>query len=121
MQDPSKATGLLPMQTLAIALGSLLANHTGIVLAFFVYIYFVPNINMEQKYIFLSKHKRRPKVTANFQPITYIILWSLASHISQLFYPYPRLLVSHVQPLLPTQIHLSKHTGSYLVMIDTPA
>lgn len=47
MQNPSKATGLLPMQTLAIALGSLLANHTGIVLAFFVYIYFVPNINME--------------------------------------------------------------------------
>ncbi len=53
-----------PMQILAIVLGSKLANHGGIVLALFVYVHFVPNLKLGQRYVFLSNHKIRPKVTA---------------------------------------------------------
>lgn len=55
-----------PMQILAIVLGSKLANHGGIVLALFVYVHFVPNLKLGQRYVFLSNHKIRPKVTAYF-------------------------------------------------------
>ena len=53
-----------PMQILAVVLGSKLANHGGIVLALFVYVHFVPNLKLGQRYVFLSNHKIRPKVTA---------------------------------------------------------
>ena len=41
-----------PMQILAIVLGSKLANRGGIVLAFFVYVHFVPILNLGQRYVF---------------------------------------------------------------------
>ena len=37
------------MEVLALVLGSKLANHCGIVLAFFVYIHFVPNLKFGSK------------------------------------------------------------------------
>ena len=38
-----------PMKVLALVLGSELANHFGIVLAFFVYIHFIPNLKFGAK------------------------------------------------------------------------
>ena len=47
-----------PMKVLALVLGSKLTNHWGIVLAFFVYIHFVPNLKFGAKvYIFINVRK----------------------------------------------------------------
>ena len=47
-----------PMKVLALVLGSKLTNHWGIVLAFFVYIHFVPNLKFgENIYIFINVRK----------------------------------------------------------------
>ena len=47
-----------PMKVLALVLGSKLTNHCGIVLAFFVYIHFVPNLKFGAKvYIFINVRK----------------------------------------------------------------
>ena len=57
----SKSTNLFftePMKVLAHVLGSKLTNHWGIVLAFFVYIHFVPNLKFGAKvYIFINVRK----------------------------------------------------------------
>lgn len=46
------------MKVLALVLGSKLTNHRGIVLAFFVYIHFVPNLKFGAKvYIFINVRK----------------------------------------------------------------
>ena len=47
-----------PMKVLALVLGSKLTNHWGIVLSFFVYIHFVPNLKIGAKvYIFINVRK----------------------------------------------------------------
>ena len=47
-----------PMKVFALVLGSKLTNHWGIVLAFFVYIHFVPNLKFGAKvYIFINVRK----------------------------------------------------------------
>ena len=60
-QWASKSINLLftePMKVLALVLGSKLTNHWGIVLAFFVYIHFVPNLKFGAKvYIFINVRK----------------------------------------------------------------
>ena len=57
----SKSINLLftePMKVLALVLGSKLTNHWGIVLAFFVYIHFVPNLKFGAKvYILINVRK----------------------------------------------------------------
>ena len=46
------------MKVLALVLGSRLTNHRGIVLAFFVYIHFVPNLKFGAKvYILINVRK----------------------------------------------------------------